>query len=166
MTSECSSPTGWCRGSSTNPNLDGGSELSRVFGIGAGLPTSTSMMSVNFPGLPTTGTPSNFVLLDRSTIINGPDTLYVGETSGGIAARRYDFNGTTWVEGATFPLFSGAAAFITVLEENATTVTILATGTPGLVKWTDNGVTGLAPYGTVVLANTPGTSLRGIVVMP
>jgi hypothetical protein len=150
----------------TNPNTDGGTELSRVFGIGTGLPTSTASMSVNFPGLPTVGTPSNFVLLDRSTIINGPDTLYVGETSGGIAARRYDFNGASWVEGATFPLTSGAAAFIAVLEESATTVTLLATGTPGLLRWTDNGVSGAAAPGTVLLPNTAGTSLRGIVVMP
>jgi hypothetical protein len=95
-----------------------------------------------------------------------PDILYVGETNGATAARRYDFNGTTWVEGATFPLTSGAASFIAVLVDSATSVTILATGTPGLVKWTDNGVMGVGAPGTVVLANTPGTSLRGIVVMP
>jgi hypothetical protein len=149
----------------TNPNADGGVEFSRVFGVGTGLPMSPTSSFINFPGV-VAANPSTFVLLDRSTVISGPDTLYLAETNGPAAIRRYDFDGAQWVEGATFPVASGNTYYMTA-QVDPTTVLLVASGSYGVVTWTDMGAVGQQPLG-VQLVNAPGFGMafRGVVVMP
>ena len=125
---------------------------------------STTASFTNFPGVTVTN-PSSFVLLDRSTIISGPDRLYVTETTGSPAVRKYDFDGANWVETATFPA-SGSTMFVTALADT-TQVTLLVSGSYGVLTWTDSGLTGVAPAGTL-LVSPPGAGMayRGLVVMP
>jgi hypothetical protein len=149
----------------TNPNLDGGTELSRVYGVGTGLPMSSTSSFINFPGV-VAANPSSFVLLDRSTLISGPDRLYLAETNGTVAVRRYDFDGATWNETATFPVSSGATYYLAALADS-TQVTLLVSGSFGVLNWSDTGVTGVAPAGTSLVPAPPaGTAYRGLVVLP
>ena len=149
----------------TNYNPDGGTDFSKVFGVGTGLPTTSTTTVVNFPGM-VAANPSTFVLLDRSTVISGPDRLYVAETSGSSAVRRYDFDGTSWSETASFPIASGAALYMAALVET-NSVTLLVSGTFGVLSWNDVGLVGAAPLGTL-LVNPPGvgSAFRGIAILP
>ena len=149
----------------TNPNPDGGVEFSRVYGVGTGLPMSLTSSFINFPGVAATN-PSTFVLLDRSAVINGLDRLYVAETGGTSSVRRYDFDGANWNETATFPAISGSTWYVAALAD-ATSVTLLVSGSTGVFTWNDTGASGVAPAGTPLVSAPPaGTAYRGLVILP
>jgi hypothetical protein len=109
--------------------------------------------------------PSNFVLLDQSSIINGYDTLYVGDTSAGVGARKYTFDGTVWTQVATFPT-TGAAFYVAARVNSPTSATVLVTSAAGVSKWDDTGVTGTAPAGTVISTTPTNTVFRGVAFLP
>ncbi len=146
-----------------SPNPDGGTDLSRIFAVGSGLPTSATSTVTYLPGL-IVNSPSSFAFADRSSIVSGVDTLYVAETNGSTAVRRFDFDGVQWSEGATFPM-TGSTYFMTVIPDT-NAVKIITTGSYGIATWVDTGGFGAQSLGTVLTAASPNTVLRGIVVMP
>jgi hypothetical protein len=72
----------------------------RVGQIGAGLPTTTGNTAVGLTGLPTSGSPQSFLMLDLDAAIAGVDVLYIADDAAGIL--KYSKNaGGTWVANGT-----------------------------------------------------------------
>lgn len=80
-----------------------------IIKVGTGLPTDSSNATLTlFPGLPSTASPYQFLLLDLSTTIPGPDVLYIADDGAFVGIDKYSFDGTTWVSnGSLLPPVSG-----------------------------------------------------------
>ena len=44
--------------------------------------------------------------------------------------------------------------------------TLILSGSFGVLTWVDNGITGIAPAGTVLVLPLSGQAFRGLVVLP
>lgn len=72
----------------------------RITTVGTGLPTTTGQTMVNLPGLPTTGNPYQFFIVNPSS---GSDVLYVAHEN---LLRKYSLSGGTWVSNGTIGIAS------------------------------------------------------------
>ncbi|MFZ5439506.1 MAG: EGF domain-containing protein, partial [Myxococcota bacterium] len=148
--------------SPTNPGAD--PVPSHVFGVGMGLPMTQVTTYLDFPGVGIV-VPGNFALLDLSTTVVGPDTLYVVDNdTNAVGLRKYVFSGTSWAEAATFP-FSGAKYFVAAAR-GPTGVRVLLTTNTGVYTWVDTGFTGTAPAGTRIVLPSSNLVFRGISIVP
>lgn len=49
---------------------------------------------------------------------------------------------------------------------DAAQVTLIVSGTYGVLNWTDTGLTGVAPAGSLLVRPGAGMAYRGLVVLP
>ena len=80
-----------------------------ILKIGTGLPTDSGNAAITLlPGLPSTSSPYQFLLLDLSTTIPGPDVLYIADDGAFVGIDKYSFDGTNWISnGSLLPPVSG-----------------------------------------------------------
>lgn len=140
-----------------------GSAATSVFQVGSGLP----MASVLPNDLPFSVVPSDaagFAKLDRNPSVPGDDLLYLVEF-GTRVVHRYDFNGTQWLETATFSASSGSATAVVAWQE-AGQVSLLVSGTFGVLRFSDDDVPG--PHTGTRIVPSPGANqvYRGLVLLP
>lgn len=141
----------------------------RVGTVGTGLPTTIGQTITNLAGIPTSGSPYQFVLLDTSATVPGVDTLYVADDSPGTIVK-YSLVGSSWVSNGSI-----AATAIRGLTGVVTGSGVQLFGTTGASSSTGGGTLyGLldpAGYnatigGTVsnlaTLSNTSNQAFRGI----
>lgn len=72
----------------------------RITTVGTGLPMTAGQTMVNLPGLPTTGSPYQFFLVNANS---GSDVLYIAHDN---LLRKYSLAGGTWVSNGTIGLAS------------------------------------------------------------
>lgn len=72
----------------------------RVTSVGTGLPTSTGQTMVNLPGIPTTGSPYQFFIVNSGI---GSPVLYVANDN---LLRKYSLSGGTWVSNGSIGIAS------------------------------------------------------------
>jgi len=92
--------------------------------VGTGMPTTMGQTLTAMPGLPGIATPGQFVLLDLSGGVAGPDVFYHTDNSN--ALRKYSLVAGSWLlngtVGSSTDGYKGLAAKV-----NGTTVTLMAT---------------------------------------
>ncbi len=72
----------------------------RLTTVGTGLPVTTGQTMVNLPGLPTTGNPYQFFVVNANS---GSDVLYVAYEN---LLRKYSLSGGSWVSNGTIGIAS------------------------------------------------------------
>lgn len=72
----------------------------RLTTVGTGLPVTTGQTMVNLPGLPTTGNPYQFFVVNANS---GSDVLYVAHEN---LLRKYSLSGGSWVSNGTIGIAS------------------------------------------------------------
>lgn len=149
-----------------------GTPAPRLGTIGTGLPTATGQTFTNLPGaaIPGLVSPYGFVLLDRSTAVAGPDTLYVADDAalaagGGI--RKFSFDGTEWTARGT--LATQARGITARIVGSTVEIFATTTATPTtLVRVVDTAAFDEAITGTpeVIATAATNTAFRGVVFAP
>ncbi|WP_375491893.1 DUF4347 domain-containing protein, partial [uncultured Nostoc sp.] len=134
--------------------------------VGTGLPTSGSPTVTPLPGLPNTGNPYAYVLLDRDASVAGADTLYIADQTSGLF--KYSFNGTTWTaEGSITGVLTGLTGVV-----QGSSVDLYATKGTGsantLVKFTDSSAYNAILSGsfTTLATASTNTSFKGVAFAP
>jgi hypothetical protein len=140
-----------------------------VHTVGTGLPTTAGQTTTLLPGLPNSGNPYAFVLLDRDAGVPGVDTLYIADQTSSTGLAKYSFDGTTWTaRGNIAGVLTGLTGAI-----NGNSVTLYATSGTGagntLVSFTDtaafNATISAGSFNT--LATAPAnTVFRGVAFAP
>jgi hypothetical protein len=150
-------------GTGSGPQPDGG--YSRVWAVGSGLPMTSAPLAP-LPGVMATGV-ADFALLDLSTTVTGPDTLYVGDSANDAGVRKYVSNGTTWAEGpqlqANVP--ANTACFNVAAKVIGGNVVVLCAAGNGTVYRFDE-VNGTAGAATALTTAPTGTVFRGVAFVP
>lgn len=72
----------------------------RITTVGTGLPSTTGQTMVNLPGLPTTGNPYQYFIVNGGS---GSDVLYVAHEN---LLRKYSLSGSIWVSNGTIGIAS------------------------------------------------------------
>ncbi|MBD2435604.1 DUF4347 domain-containing protein [Nostoc sp. FACHB-110] len=139
--------------------------------IGIGLPTTSGQTVSLLPGLPNTGNPYAFVLLDRDLTIAGVDTLYIADqnaSNNGGGLYKYSFNGATWnAQGSIAGTLTGLTGVI-----NGSGVDLYATNGTGvgntLVRFTDTAAFNANISGsfTTLATAAANTVFRGVAFAP
>lgn len=145
-----------------------------LFSVGSGLPTSGPAALSALPGTPTAGTGSTnqFALLDLSSSVAGPDTLYVAADTGA-AITKFSLVGGNWVADGKVGGGSDDYTGLTAVEQGGV-VSLFATRLLGdspdeLVLLTDasgyhGSINGLTPSIIATAANNTG--FRGVALAP
>lgn len=142
--------------------------------VGTGLPTTSGQTITNLPGIPTSGSPDSFVLLDLDAGVAGLDTLYVAD-DGAAGITKYSLVSGSWASngavGADADDYRGLVA-----ATNGAAVTLFATRKGGsgaagggeLVTITDGAGYNGAFAGTPTLLATAAanTAFRGLAFAP
>lgn len=112
----------------------------RLTTVGTGLPATAGQTMVNLPGLPTTGSPYQFLIVNAGS---GSDVLYMAHDN---LLRKYSLSGSTWVSNGAIGVASDKYRAVTG-QFNANGTVLLyairrndnATGAGGeIVTLTDN----------------------------
>lgn len=156
--------------------VSGNSNTPRIGTVGTGLPVTDGQPITNLPGIPTTITPGQFVLLDLNAGVAGPDVIYFTNDNTGI--EKYSLASGTWVSngtvGASVDDYRGFA--VKVL---GSTVTIYSTRRGAnsspikggqVVSLTDasgyNGTFSATPVVLITAAVTNQIAFRGVAEAP
>ncbi len=146
-----------------------------VYTVGSGTPTTTGQVSTQLFGVTSSAT---FAVLDRSTSVAGPDTVYVAiETavSGGLSrinVQKWTYNGSVWSQQTFAPAAAsgpntGARSLTAFVEGSA--VRIVATtneaASSRLVTFVDDGII-TAPVVTALSTAGTNTAYRGVAPSP
>jgi hypothetical protein len=148
----------------------------RFSAVGTGTPITTGQTLTAMPGLPGIATPGQFVLLDLSGGVAGPDVFYYTDNSNGL--RKYSLVAGSWLlngsVGSGVDDYKGLAAIV-----NGTSVTLIATrigsnnnttGGGELVSLVDASGYNGAFSGTPTLIATAATNntkaFRGVALAP
>ena len=140
-----------------------------VNSVGSGLPTTAGQTTSLLPGLPGTGNPYAYVLLDRDATVAGPDTLYVADQTSTNGLLKYSFDGTTWTaRGNIAGILTGLTGVVS--GGNATLYATSGTGAGNtLVSFTDsaafNSTISASSFTTLATAGT-NTVFRGVAFAP
>lgn len=143
----------------------------RITTVGTGLPVTTGQTMTNLPGVPTTGSPYQFFMINAGT---GSDVLYVADDN---QLKKYSLSGGTWVSNGAIGALSDKYRAVTGQLNASGHVVIYAirrndnsTGASGeVVTFTDNtgynaSFAALAPR-LIVRANDQQV-FRSIVMAP
>lgn len=139
----------------------------RVGTVGSGTPTTSGQTISNLPGVPTTGSPYAFSLLDVDG--NGAiDALYIADDSAGTPAgqiQKYVLSGGTWVAKGAIAVSSVRGL---VASASAGVVTLYATNGSALLGATDtSGLGGTFSGVAATLATAPANeAFRGVAFAP
>ncbi len=151
-----------------------GSGALRLGTVGFGLPMTAGQSMTQLAGVPTTGSPYGFALLDLSTDVAGVDTLYIADDAAG-ALGKYSLVGGTWTSNGVIGVdaddYRGLAAVV-----DAGQVTLFATRKGGtaatgggeLVKLVDaSGYNGaFAGTPSLLASASANTAFRGVALAP
>ncbi|NTW01231.1 MAG: ExeM/NucH family extracellular endonuclease, partial [Oscillochloris sp.] len=147
----------------------GSSPYVGVSQVGTGLPTSSLQTTSLLSGLPNSGNPYAYVLLDRDGTVSGVDTLYIADQTSSIGLAKYSFDGTTWTaRGTSAGVLTGLTGVV-----NGGSVTLYATLGTGagntLVSFTDSAAYN-APMSsgsfTTLATAAANTVFRGVAFAP
>jgi hypothetical protein len=143
--------------SSTGSNLG-------VNTIGTGLPTTSGQTVAILPGMPTTGSHSNY-----DTFFADPNTLYVaddGNAANGGGIQKWTFDGTTWSlaytllnNGATTTSTRGLTGYVNGLGQAVLFATTNQSNANQLITVTDTGALATA---SVLATAATNTAFRGV----
>lgn len=137
----------------------------RIGQVGTGLPTAAGQTITNLPGIPTSGSPYQFVFADLSADVPGSDTLYVADDTAN-TITKYSLVGGTYVSNGTITAaavrgLTGAVA--------GSAVTLFGATDGSLYSVTDTAGYNAAPSATAVSTfATAGANeaFRGIALAP
>jgi choice-of-anchor C domain-containing protein len=145
----------------------------RIGTVGIGLPTTAGQTITNLPGVPTTGSPYAFQLLDLTPSVPGPDTLYLADE--GIGLRKFSLVAGVWSDNGSIGTDSDDYRGLTA-SVSGTGVTLFATRLGGstapgggeLVILTDtSGYNGTITGTPTLLATAAAnTAFRGVALTP
>lgn len=136
----------------------------RIGKVGTGLPTTTGQVNVGLPGMPTTGSPYSFLMLDVSAAVAGLDVLYIADDGFGIL--KYSLVGGSWVSNGTI----NAAGVKGLTGSNmGNIVKLYSTDGAQISTITDNAGYNAPPSSTmptVIATAAINTAIRGIAFAP
>lgn len=92
----------------------------RLTAVGTGLPATAGQTMVNLPGLPTTGSPYQFLIVNAGS---GSDVLYMAHDN---LLRKYSLSGGTWISNGAIGIASDKYRAVTGQFNANGTVTLYA----------------------------------------
>ncbi len=136
----------------------------RIGAVGTGAPTTTGQTITNLAGLPTSGSPYQFVLLDLTAAVAGVDTLYIADDTPG-TILKYSLVGGSWTSNGSISL-TGVRGLIG--SASGSTATLFATSGTTLGRLVDSSGYNATITGTVSTIATAGanTAFRGVAFAP
>jgi predicted extracellular nuclease len=137
--------------------------------VGTGLPVASGQTTTLLPGLPGSGNPYAYVLLDRDPGVPGLDTLYVADQTSANGLLKYSFDGTTWTaRGNIAGVLTGLTGYISG-DSVMLYATVGNSAGNNLVSFTDSAAFDAnISAGTFTVLATAGsnTVFRGVAFAP